>query len=491
MPDITQGDVLNEKSFEVILDFNPSDKYDKTAISEILRLQVEIKKEISSLPKNEREVMELRYFQGLSSDKISEIVGKTREETIKIISSSVRKIKDKIHMQTSETSKEALELSVLNKVASQKINDKSLGEFARKVEDFPTQQMQKKVKKSKSFIASLVGLTFNLAFLLGCYFVVQKFFFHNLPPLKTLATTSTNIAKKYIPFISSKGKTLSDAEKRKALSSAPNQINVSGSTSLFKLSRRWENSFSVEYPGYRVDLVNSDSNAGINALIEGRTDIANSSRPLNFYDRQKASEYGIELAEYRVALDALAIIANKKNPVSEVSLDDLQKIFLSEVTNWKEIRSAKLENPFYSPINALVRQEGSGINDLVVNRVLQGNRFPSSILKEESNKEIFNFVSMSEGTISYTNSTNYPWDNGNIKFIKIKNYDDSISVSPFEGQMLNENAIRYGDYPLAHYLYVITLQNPPDKVKNYLSWILSREGQRVVSYSGLIPVVRE
>ena len=56
---------------------------------------------------------------------------------------------------------------------------------------------------------------------------------------------------------------------------------------------------------------------------------------------------------------------------------------------------------------------------------------------------------------------------------------------------LNKDAIRYGDYPLAHYLYLITQADAPKNVQNFILWVLSKEGQKIVAYSGLIPVYNE
>ena len=204
-------------------------------------------------------------------------------------------------------------------------------------------------------------------------------------------------------------------------------------------------------------------------------------------DRKRASEHGLELAENRVALDALIIIVNKKNPVDEISLDALEKIFSNEIKNWKEVSL----NSFEKPLTPVIREKGSGTNEFVINRVLQGDSFSSSIISKNLNNELIRYVAEHEGAISFTNSTNYPWKNQDIKYLKVKNYDNSPAVSPFEEQKLNKDAIRYGDYPLAHYLYLITQADAPKNVQNFILWVLSKEGQKIVAYSGLIPVYNE
>ena len=121
---------------------------------------------------------------------------------------------------------------------------------------------------------------------------------------------------------------------------------------------------------------------------------------------------------------------------------------------------------------------------------MQGDSFSSSLISNDSNNGLVQFVAEHEGAISFINSINYPWGNKDIKYLKVKNYNDSIAVSPFEEQKLNDSIIRYGDYPLAHYLYLITLVDAPKKVQDFMSWVLSKEGQKIVASSGLLPVLK-
>ena len=460
-------DILNEKSLEIILNFKPSDKHDKNAANEILKLKGDIKKIITLLPKQEQEILDLRYFQSLSDEKIAERLGKPRDEVNKIISRGVKNVREKLGQDNL-----AFE-SVQKVIEIPKIKEQPK-EIKIQNQQKPTKQTivqgQSGIRRKPSFLGIIFSLVFYALFFIGGYFVLQKFFFHNLPTPGQIFFNSKNTIQKH----SLSGKVTSDKKIVKSVD--PYGIKIVGSSSLLGLSHRWENSFNIEYPKYHINLLSSDSNKGINILIEGKADIANSSRPLNSFDRRKAAEHGLELSEERVALDALIIIVNSKNPTDEISLDDLEKIFNKEERN--------------KPVFPVVREKGSGTNDFVINRVLEGSDFPGTITRKTSNEDLIKFVSENEGAISFINSTSYPWENKNIKYLKVKNYDNSLSVSPYEGHKLNESAIRYGDYPLAHYLYLITKVDAPIKVQDFISWVLSKDGQRIVSYSGLIPVLQ-
>lgn len=464
MSDIQPKDILNEKSLEIILNFKPSDKYDKSAVNEILKLKGNIKKIITLLARQEQEILDLRYFQNLSCEKIAQRISKPKDEVEKILIAGTENIKEKLGQGdlVFENVQKILELPKIKQEIKEPQKEQ------KQIKQTPAQK-QAGIKRQSSFFTIVFSLAFYAILFAGSYFVIQKYFLHNLPAL----FNSKDVTQK---ILSEKPA----GEKNKA-------IRISGSSSLFGLARRWENSFHIGYPKYHIDLISSDFDKGINSLIEGRIDIANSSRPITFLDRKRASKHGFELTENRVALDALVIIVNKKNPVGEISLDALERIFSNEIKNWEEIGP----NSFEKSLLPVVREKGSGTNEFVINRVLLGDSFSSSIISKNLNNELIRYVAEHEGAISFTNSINYPWKNQDIKYLKVKNYDNSPAVSPFEGQKLNKDAIRYGDYPLAHYLYLITRSDAPKNVQNFILWVLSKEGQKIVAYSGLIPVYNE
>ena len=460
-------DILNEKSLEIILNFKPSDKHDKNTANEILKLKGDIKKIITLLPKQEQEILDLRYFQNFSDERISERLSKPKDEINKIISRGVKNVREKLGQDNLvlENIQKVIEIP---KIKEQPKEIKVQNQQKPAKQAVP--QVPSNIRRKPSFFGIIFSLVFYAVFFTGGYFVLQKFVFHSLPTLGQIFSSSKNTIQKH---------SLSDkvtSDKKSVKSVDPYSIKIAGSSSLLGLSHRWENSFNIEYPKYHINLLSSDSNKGINVLIEGKADIANSSRPINSFDRRKAAEHGLELSEERVALDALIIIVNSKNPIDEISLDDLEKIFNKEEKN-------KLVLP-------VVREKGSGTNDFVINRVLEGSDFPGATIRKTSNEDLIKFVSENEEAISFINSTSYPWENKNVKYLKVKNYDNSLSVSTYEGRELNENAIRYGDYPLAHYLYLITKVDAPVKIQDFISWVLSKDGQRIVSYSGLIPVLQ-
>ncbi len=479
MPEPKPHEVLKEKALEIILNFKPDEKFDKQAISEILKLKGQLKKAISFLSKEQQQIFELRYFDNLNTDKIAQSTGLPKEKVSKLLVDGIEDLKGLIRNGFPETNS-IPDFSKIKKTQSQE-----------KPSTIKQSQVTQR-NESPSLIGNLIGLIIFLSIFIGIYFLMQKYVFNQAPTIHQVIESTSNFTKeKILHQQAQETKESIDKinlhKKRKELLAKSNNIKIAGSTSLVLLSKRWENAFNVEHSKYMLSLVSSDSNKGVNDLIEGKVNIANSSRPVTYFDTKKAGKYGVELVEHRVALDALIVIANKKNPVNEISLDNLEKIFIDEIKNWEEINN----ETFSKSIFPIVREKGSGTNDFAISRILEGSDFPESITRKNSNAEIIKTVSESDGAISFINSTNYPWNNPNIKHLKIKTYDNSQSISPFTSQKLNEQVIRYGDYPLAHYLYLITLSDSPLQVNEFIEWILSPKAQNIVRYSGLIPVIEE
>lgn len=446
MQELKSFEDLNEKSIEIILNFKPQEKYDKESIKEIQKLKENIKKAIFLLPDQEKKVLELRYFQNLLAGEIAQKLGKGKEEITKILLNGINIVKEKIKSDELVTPK--VEKIIELKQAKPQIQEK------------PPVSINVSTKKRKSILPGLIGIVVFIAFSLTTFYFVQKM------------------------SIVDKIKNISQPGDKKDISTANSKnIKIAGSTSLLALSRRWENTFSVEYPKYYISITSSDSDKGIRDLIKGEIDIASSSRPISFLDQQKASQKSKELLEHRVAIDALVIIVNKKNPIEEINMDDLEGIFSGKIKNWQSLGG------LVQPVISVIRERGSGTNNFVIHRILRGDNFSSTAIRKKSNQEIFEFISAQEGAIGFVNSTNYNWDNKNVKYLLVKNYPTSVSVSPFVGKKLNEYAMKYGDYPLAHYLYLITLVDMPKNVQEFIDWVLTSKGQKVVEYSGLVPVI--
>ena len=128
-------------------------------------------------------------------------------------------------------------------------------------------------------------------------------------------------------------------------------VSTDGSTSMEKVIGALGESFMEANSGTTFTYNPTGSGSGIQAVSEGRCDIGLSSRALK--DDEKASG----LKETIVALDGIAIIVNPQNPVKDLSLEQIAKIYTGEITNWKDIGGEDAE------IVLIGREAGSGTRD--------------------------------------------------------------------------------------------------------------------------------
>ena len=125
-------------------------------------------------------------------------------------------------------------------------------------------------------------------------------------------------------------------------------VTTDGSTSMEKVINSLGESFMAMNKDVKFTYNPTGSGSGIQAVSEGRCDIGLSSRALK--DDEKASG----LVETVVALDGIAIVVNPENPVSDLDIDTIAKIYTGEITDWADVDGDS------APIVVIGREAGSG-----------------------------------------------------------------------------------------------------------------------------------
>ncbi len=118
-------------------------------------------------------------------------------------------------------------------------------------------------------------------------------------------------------------------------------ITVKGSDTMVILGQRWAEQYMGEFPGTVVQVTGGGSGTGIAALINGATDICQSSRPLDEKERaQIRAKFGKDPVEIPVAMDGLAIFVHSSNSLNAITLAQLRAIYTGKVKTWRELGSA-------------------------------------------------------------------------------------------------------------------------------------------------------
>ena len=238
-------------------------------------------------------------------------------------------------------------------------------------------------------------------------------------------------------------------------------LTLAGSTSMEKLCEALSESFMEAYPDITVTVEYTGSGAGLESLTAGSVDIGNSSRHL------KDSEVEKGAVENVVAIDGIAVIANKDNSVTNVLSEDLAKIYKGEVTNWSELGGTD------EAIVVIGREAGSGTRDAF-----------EELLEVSDACNYAQELDSTGAVLAKTASTP-----GAIGYVSLDVVDDTVIALSLDDVAPTEENILAGDYLLSRPFVMATngeLSAQSDLVKTWFEYINSEEGKNVISSIGLI-----
>jgi phosphate transport system substrate-binding protein len=260
---------------------------------------------------------------------------------------------------------------------------------------------------------------------------------------------------------------------------APAQyIENKGSDTIVNLALAWAEAYQVEHPDVRISVTGGGSGTGIAALINDTVDLANASRQIKTEEIEEAQSKGVEPMEHIIARDAIAVIVNSENPVSELTLQQISDIYSGEITNWSEVGGED------RPIVKLSRETNSGTHVYFLETVLRlGNSddetlFSTDTLLLPSSEGIISEVRQNPNAIGYDGLGYVPDD---VKMIAIAKEAGGEYVLPSIATVNDKT------YAIARDLYMYTNGEPTGVVKDYLDWILSAEAQEIVAELGFVP----
>jgi len=244
----------------------------------------------------------------------------------------------------------------------------------------------------------------------------------------------------------------------------------------------WAEYFQSQNPDISISVTGGGSGTGIASLINGTVDIANASRKIKNEEIDAALANGSNPVEHVIARDAIAIIVNPKNPVSQLTLQQLSNIYSGKINNWREVGGED------RPIVRLSRETNSGTHVYFLEQVLRLGKkkdktlFSTDTLLMPSSEGIGVEVRQNPNAIGY-DGLGYVTEE--MKVVAIAESSDSGYVLP------SAETVNNGLYPIARDLYMYTNGIPDGVVKIYMDWILSSSAQPIVIELGFVPLIRE
>lgn len=246
---------------------------------------------------------------------------------------------------------------------------------------------------------------------------------------------------------------------------------IKGSDTVLPLSQELTESYIKQHPSADVTVTGGGSGVGISALLEGTTDIAMASRAIKFKEKMKAKKAGIDVAEFIVAYDALAVIVNPNNPVKQLTREQLEGIFRGKINNWKEVGGEDMKIIVYS------RETSSGTYEFFKESVLKDKNYKSSVLSMPATGAVIQSVRQTRGAIGYVGLA---YLNKYVKALAIS-YDGGRYVEPNVENALNKS------YPVVRPLYYYYDVKKQDAVTPFLDYVKSAEAKQIALKGGFIP----
>lgn len=239
-------------------------------------------------------------------------------------------------------------------------------------------------------------------------------------------------------------------------------ISLAGSTSMEKLCEAMSESFMEAYPEITVTVEYTGSGAGLESLTQGSIDIGNASRGLKDGEKEKGAVENI------VAIDGIAVIVDKENPVADLTTEQLSAIYTGEITNWSELGGKD------EAIVVIGREAGSGTRSAF-----------EELLKVEDACRYAQELDSTGGVLAKVAATP-----GAIGYVSLDVVNDTVIALSLNGAPATEVSILAGDYLLSRPFVMATMGEIAEQnelVRIWFDFIASEEGQNVITDLGLIP----
>ena len=250
-------------------------------------------------------------------------------------------------------------------------------------------------------------------------------------------------------------------------------VTVKGSDTMVILGQRWAESYMNTTPGTVVMVTGGGSGTGIAALINGTTDICQSSRAMRQDEKLKLRDrYQTMGIETPVARDGVTIYVHESNTVPALTVAQVRDIYMGKITNWKQVGGKDATILLYG------RENSSGTYGFFKEVVLENHDFSDRLQALPGTSAVVNAVSKDPNGIGYGGAA---YAKG-VKEVPLKHDDKAPAIVP------SLASVRDGSYALSRHLFFYTRQKPAGDVKKFVDWVLSPAGQEIVGKVGYYPL---
>ena len=234
-------------------------------------------------------------------------------------------------------------------------------------------------------------------------------------------------------------------------------LSVVGSTSVEPFAEALAEEYMSHHSGEKIFVQGGGSSAGIQAVRTGSAEIGMSSR--NLMDSER------DLIAVPIIYDAIAVIVHRGNLLNDLTLDQVRKIFAGEVTRWNQLGGTD------RAITLVTREEGSGTREAFQNLIMGKREISLSALVQDSNGAIRQVVADDRNAIGY---------------ISLGLVNDRVKALKIGGIEATVESIQHRRYKIVRPFLFVFKSHPQGLAKDFLDYILSPAGQKLLVQEGLI-----
>ena len=250
-------------------------------------------------------------------------------------------------------------------------------------------------------------------------------------------------------------------------------IKISGSTTVLPIVQKAADLYMATHQDADIQISGGGSGVGIQAIGAKTVDIGMSSREVTKAELAKYPSFVVT----SVAQDGIAIVANPVNTIPYITLDQAKNIYLGKITKWSEITGADVPNT-NNQIVVVGRDSASGTRTYFDETVLLKKTPTSKMLEKNSNGAVLQTVAQTPGSIGYVSIGFVTKD---VKALPIWYNANKIIPASLDN-------VKTKTYPISRDLYVITNGEPSGLAGDFIKYILSTDGQKIVSDEGYVTV---
>jgi phosphate transport system substrate-binding protein len=254
-------------------------------------------------------------------------------------------------------------------------------------------------------------------------------------------------------------------------------IKVSGSTTVLPVAQKAAEAYMATHPNADIQIAGGGSGVGIQQIGEKTVDIGMSSRDLKSTENTKYPD----LVKHTVAKDGIAIVVHPKNEIRGIQAATAADIYTGKITLWTQVPGAFVPGTS-NQIVVIGRDSASGTReffDTHPNGILKGTPPTKSMLEKNSNGAVAQTIAQTPGAIGYVS---IGFVTGDVKGLPVWYNDSSAAVAPTKENVLS------GAYPINRELFMFTNGQPSGLAADFIGFIRSPQGQKIVEEEGFVRI---